>query len=134
MRSTSSRAADPRAADPQAGELERLERLAHRMDSAFRIPGTGFRVGWDGILGLIPGIGDAAALAPALYILWRAQKLGAPPVLLGRMAAWVAADTSVGAVPVIGDIFDIGLKANRRNVALLRDHLGRSPASPPPGR
>jgi C4-dicarboxylate transporter len=104
------------------------------MDSAFRIPGTGFRVGWDGILGLIPGIGDAAALAPALYILWRAQKLGAPPVLLGRMAAWVAADTAVGAVPVIGDIFDIGLKANRRNVALLRDHLGRSPASPPPGR
>lgn len=102
------------------------------MDSAFRIPGTGIRVGWDGILGLIPGIGDAAALAPALYILWRARQLGAPPVLLGRMAALVAADTAVGAVPVLGDIFDIGLKANRRNVALLRDHFARDVTGPPP--
>ncbi len=103
-------------------ELDRLERLAAQMDSAFRIPLTRIRVGWDSILGLIPGIGDAAALAPAGYILYRAHQRGTPKPVLARMAGNVALDVAVGAIPVVGDLFDVGFKANRRNVALLRKH------------
>ncbi|SFP46891.1 protein of unknown function [Tranquillimonas alkanivorans] len=104
-------------------ELERLERLADRMDAAFRIPVVGVRVGWDSILGLIPGIGDAAALAPASYIVYRAHRLGAPPPLLARMGVNVGVDALIGTIPLVGDLLDIGLKANRRNVALLRRHV-----------
>ncbi|MBW3095820.1 DUF4112 domain-containing protein [Pseudohoeflea coraliihabitans] len=105
-------------------EIARLQRLANSMDTAFRVPGTGFRFGWDGLLGLIPGIGDAASLAPSAWILWRAHRIGAPARLLTRMGVNVAVDTAIGTVPLIGDLFDIGFKANRRNVALLRNHFG----------
>lgn len=107
----------------RAAELERLERVATLMDTAFRLPLVGVRIGWDSLLGLIPGVGDAAALTPAAWIVWRARGLGAPPSLLVRMGANIAADTIIGAVPIVGDLLDIGIKANRRNVALLRDHL-----------
>lgn len=93
------------------------------MDSALRIPGTSIRVGADSILGLLPGIGDAVTLAPALYIVGHGIKLGAPPGLLLRMGGNIVVDTLIGTIPVVGDIFDIGWKANRRNVALLRRHL-----------
>ncbi|SFB13040.1 protein of unknown function [Poseidonocella pacifica] len=110
---------------PQASEAEllRIERLAERMDSAFRIPMTGIRIGWDSILGLIPGVGDTAALLPAAYILHKSYRLGAPPAVLGRMGINTAADWLLGSIPLVGDIFDIGFKGNRRNAALLRKHL-----------
>jgi hypothetical protein len=108
---------------PSVSELDRLERIAERMDAAFRIPGIGIRVGWDSILGLIPGIGDAVALTPAAYIVYRAHALGAPTPLLLRMGANVAVDTVIGTIPIVGDLLDIGLKANRKNVRLLREHL-----------
>ncbi|MFQ6548183.1 DUF4112 domain-containing protein [Aestuariibius sp. 2305UL40-4] len=103
-------------------ELEALERLARRMDSAFRIPLTGIRIGWDSLIGLIPGIGDAAAVAPAGYIVYRARQLGAPDHLLLRMGSNIVLDAVLGSMPLLGDLFDVGFKANRRNVALLRKH------------
>ena len=72
---------------PHTRDVARLRRLAHRMDKAFRLPIVGVRVGWDSILGLVPGIGDTLALAPAAYILKEAHRLGAPPSLLARMGA-----------------------------------------------
>ncbi|SER95877.1 protein of unknown function [Tranquillimonas rosea] len=115
----------PSTSSPSA-DLAHLERLAGRLDSAFRIPGTGIRFGWDGLLGLIPGIGDFAAAAPAGYIILRAQQLGTPNHVLAQMALNTGIDTVVGTIPLIGDIFDVGWKGNRRNVALLRKHLERT--------
>ncbi|QQA41380.1 DUF4112 domain-containing protein [Pelagovum pacificum] len=106
-------------------ELQKLENLANRMDAAFRIPGTGIRVGADSIIGLVPGIGDGLALAPAGWIMWKARELGAPSHLLTRMGANVAIDAVIGSIPLIGDLFDVGWKANLRNVKLLREHMER---------
>ena len=114
----------PNTPDTEA-ELVKLERIAHRMEQALRIPGTEFRFGLDAILGLVPGIGDALTLAPSLYILLQARKLGASTPLLGRMGANLAIDAIIGTIPLIGDIFDIGWKANTRNVQLLRASLAR---------
>lgn len=104
-------------------ELERLTRLAGWLDSRFRIPFTGIRFGADSILGLLPLLGDSASLLPALYLLHRARKLGAPTPLLNRMLANIAIDFAAGSVPILGDIFDVTFKANRRNIALLREHM-----------
>lgn len=87
---------------------------------------TQIRFGWDAILGLLPGVGDVAALAPAGYILLEAHEMGAPTSVKGRMAMNIGLDFLVGLIPLIGDIFDVGLRANRRNVALLRAHFGVS--------
>ena len=122
----SSRAAEPAGAGPadRARALAELEALASLLDSRYRIPFTPFRFGIDAILGLIPGIGDAAAALPALYLVWRARELGVPRSLVARMLANVGIDTLVGSIPVAGSIFDIYFKASRRNLALLRRHLG----------
>ncbi|MCA1774401.1 MAG: DUF4112 domain-containing protein [Paracoccaceae bacterium] len=109
--------------------LERLERVAHRMDSLVRIPGTRFRIGLDGMLGIIPGIGDALAMAPAGYIIHQSYKMGAPRSLLARMAINTGVDTVIGTIPLVGDLFDIGNKSNNKNVALLRKHLERERAA-----
>lgn len=103
--------------------LEQLERIAERMDHAFRIPVIGKRIGWDSILGLVPGIGDVLTLLPAGYIIHAAWGMGAPTPVLARMLANVAVDVAVGTVPVIGDIFDVVWEANSRNVRLLRRYL-----------
>ncbi len=123
-----STAADP-ALQPVADYSERLERLhnlANTMDSLFRIPGTGIRVGLDSIVGLIPGVGDAVALLPAGYIIASSAQMGVPRGTLMRMGLNVGVDALVGSIPLIGDLFDIGWKGNRRNVALLRKHLERT--------
>ena len=101
-------------------ERERLERLAWWMDERFRIPGTNRRVGLDGLLGLVPGIGDTATTLVAAWIVVEAWRMGAPTHLIGRMAANVAVDGVIGSVPLFGDIFDFAFKANSRNIRLLR--------------
>ncbi|EAR49470.1 hypothetical protein OG2516_04618 [Oceanicola granulosus HTCC2516] len=115
-------------------ELQRLERLANQMDALFRIPGTGIRVGADSIIGLVPGIGDSLALAPAGWIVWKARDLGAPNGMLVKMGFNVAVDTVIGAIPLIGDIFDVGWKGNLRNVRLLREHLEAEGKATPAAR
>ena len=102
--------------------LHRLDKLAQILDTAFRIPGTQFRVGLDGLLGLIPGIGDTIGAAFSAYIVLEAARLGAPKRILLRMIRNLAVETLVGLVPILGDIFDIAWKANVRNLALLREH------------
>ena len=103
--------------------LEKVERWANRMDRAFRLPGTRIRFGWDSIVGLIPGLGDTAAVAPAAYIISTAHRVGAPSHLLVRMGANVGVDWLIGLVPLAGDILDVGYKSNTRNARLLRAHL-----------
>ena len=103
--------------------LRRLERLAVRMDSAFRIPVIGMRVGWDAIIGLVPGIGDALTFVPAAAIILEARRLGTQSHVLGRMIVNTLLDLVVGGIPILGDLFDAKFKSNRRNVAILRAHL-----------
>ena len=104
-------------------DLLKLDQLADLMDNKLVIPGTGIRVGLDSIIGLVPGIGDTASLAISAYIVHKAHKAGVHPVKLGRMISNIMVDWAIGIVPFIGDIFDIGFKANRRNVDLLKDHI-----------
>lgn len=104
-------------------EIARLDKIATALDSQFRIPGTGMRIGWDGILGFVPGVGDAVTLLPAAWLLYKGHKLGASRKTLIQMVFNSGIDLATGAVPVVGDLFDIGFKANKRNVALLRKDL-----------
>jgi len=109
-----------------AGDRRRLERLRHLallLDDRFRIPGTRHRIGLDGLIGLVPGIGDAVTTAISLYIVLEARRLGVPVSKLGRMGVNVGVDALIGAVPLVGDLFDVAWKANKRNLALVIDHL-----------
>jgi hypothetical protein len=103
--------------------LARLDALARVMDSAFQIPGTNIRMGFDGILGLLPGIGYAIAASISSYLIWEAKQLGISKLVLARMAGNVAIDTLIGAVPFAVDFFDVAFKANMKNVALLKKHV-----------
>ncbi|WP_413204761.1 DUF4112 domain-containing protein [Rhodospirillum sp. A1_3_36] len=105
--------------------LHRLDTLARWMDDRFRVPGTSFHFGLDGLVGLIPVIGDLIGLAVSLHVLASAKDLGAPSALLRRMGLTIALDTLIGSIPLAGDIFDFSYKANRRNVTLLKRHLGQ---------
>ncbi|AUQ58851.1 Domain protein of unknown function [Phaeobacter inhibens] len=113
----------PNVDTPHEERLQSLERLAHGMDRAFRLPVLGARVGWDSILGLVPGVGDALALAPAGYIVLSGYRMGASTRTLARMVRNIGVDAVIGTIPLVGDLFDIGWKANLRNVAILRRHL-----------
>ena len=101
-----------------------LHGLEILLDEAFVIPGTGIRFGIDGIIGLVPGLGDVLAGLLSLVIPLAAWIRGVPYVTLARMAANLGIGVLVGSVPLFGDIFDILWKANRRNYRLLCRHLG----------
>lgn len=103
----------------RVGTDEHLDTIATLLDDMFRIPGTKIRFGLDAIIGWIPGIGDAAAGIASFLIVFAAWRRGAPGVTLARMAANVTLETVVGAVPLVGDIFHVIWKANRRNYRLL---------------
>ena len=111
-----------------AGPASDVEKLAHWLDSVFEIPGIGLRFGIDAILGLVPGVGDTASAFASIYILQSASKFGVSRFTLARMTLNILIDLTVGAIPFLGDIFDVYWKANRRNVALLQRHMSSNPA------
>lgn len=102
---------------------KKLERLAWYLDSAIKIPGLNVRFGLDGFIGLIPGVGDTIGAIISSAIISEAARLGAPKVLLLKMAFNVAIDALAGTVPLLGDLFDFAWKANQRNVHLLNSYL-----------
>ncbi len=101
------------------------------MDSAYRVPGTAIRFGWDPIVGLIPGVGDAATASFAVTVLYHAYHLGVPRVVLARMMLNTLIDLAAGLVPFAGDVADIAWKSNALNLALLERHErpGTKPSS-----
>lgn len=120
----------------QEARLAEIEFLARLLDDRFRIPGTSIRFGLDGLVGLIPGLGDASTTVAALFLVYRARQLGVPKVVVARMVANVLADMTIGAIPLLGDIFDIAFKVNRRNLDLMRRHVempSSDDAGPRPG-
>jgi len=109
----------------RAERIARLDALARLLDTALVLPGTNIRLGLDALMGIVPGIGDLITTLTSLYIVYEAHQLGAPKHLIIRMMANVALDGVVGAVPIVGDAFDVFWRSNRRNVALLQNYLGR---------
>lgn len=97
---------------------KQLHTLAHLLDSSIRLPG-GFRIGLDGLLGLVPGVGDVVGGALSTWIFYQANREGAPKSLQLRMIINILIDVFLGAIPVVGDLFDFMWKANNRNLALL---------------
>ncbi|HEY4378755.1 MAG TPA: DUF4112 domain-containing protein [Acidobacteriaceae bacterium] len=107
----------------KAFDDENLDLLSHLLDDCFRIPGTTIRFGLDGIIGFIPGVGDAIAGIASCIIIVAAWMRGVSYVVLARMLANWGIEVLLGAVPVLGNLFDIAWKANRRNYTLLTSSL-----------
>ena len=108
----------PEVVDPR---LESVERLAYVMDRSIRI--GDYSIGLDGLIGLVPGIGDFVGALISLYVVATAVRLGYPRVTIARMLVNIGVDAVVGSVPVAGDLFDFAFKATSRNVALMKAHI-----------
>jgi hypothetical protein len=102
--------------------LDLLRRWSTQLDSVFRVPGTGIRFGWDPIVGLVPWAGDVVTALYAMGIVVTGMQLGIPRIVQARMLVNVAIDALAGAVPLVGDMFDVAWKANIRNMRLLDEH------------
>lgn len=107
-------------------QLAELDDLARLLDTRWSIPGTNIRFGVDAVAGLIPGLGDAATGVVSAYMIYRAHQLGVPSHVKARMIGNVVLDTVVGSVPLLGSIFDVYFKANKRNMVLMHRHFDRA--------
>ncbi|KTG10300.1 hypothetical protein AUR64_12040 [Haloprofundus marisrubri] len=103
--------------------LKRIRAVATFLDESVEIPGVGYKIGADPILGALPVAGDLVSAGMSMYIVAEAANLGVPLNKLLRMIANVTVDTVVGAVPVLGTLFDAIWKANVKNVEMVEDHL-----------
>jgi hypothetical protein len=103
---------------PSPQRLKGIDYIARWMDTRFRIPGTNFRFGLDGLLGLIPGVGDLSTFAVSGYLVLLMAKNGASGYVLARMIFNIVIDAALGTIPVIGDLFDFVHKANVKNIRL----------------
>ena len=100
---------------------ESLETLSNYLDGFFRVPGTGWRFGFDALIGLIPNVGDTLTSLASFYILLAGVRYGVPKITLLRMAFNIGLDYLVGTIPFIGDAFDFVWKANKQNMDLIRE-------------
>lgn len=112
----------------QAERVARLDRLSKTLDTRFRI--FGIPVGWDAILGLIPGVGALVTLGPGAAMIAETARMGGRKRVMARMAANTAADMALGSLPLLGDLADVFFKSHRRNVALLKAEHARLTARP----
>ena len=112
------RAIDPEILSGNREAEEKIEQIAWLMDRS--IPIGGMRVGLDPILGLIPGIGDALSALISSIIIVQAHRAGVPKATVLRMMANVGIDVAVGAIPIVGDLFDFAWKANTKNLDLFK--------------
>ena len=110
--------------DDREATLQKLERLADLLDSRWRIPGTNWRFGVDAVAAVVPLAGSLSTAPASAYMIKRAHDLGAPGHVLARMVGNVAFDAVVGSIPVVGPVVDLAVKANRRNMRMLRRHFG----------
>ncbi len=106
--------------------IERLNRFAWLLDNSIRIPGTDFRIGLDPLIGLVPGIGEAIGGLLSMYIISEAARARLPASILARMGFNVALEVLIGAIPIVGDIFDMTWKANARNARLIEKYAASS--------
>jgi len=107
---------------PTPSKLKNLDALTDLMDSRFRIPGTDIRFGLDFLIGLVPYGGDLLSFVFSGGLVVTMAKNGASGIVLIKMLWNIFLDTTVGSIPIIGDLFDLSYKANRRNFELLKEH------------
>lgn len=110
--------------DPEAVR-RRIEMLETVLERAIHLPVINRKVGADAILGLIPGVGDVITGLLGSYIVWEAKNAGVSKWTLARMIGNVGVDTAIGAIPFVGDLFDLAFRSNTKNLQLLRRHLDR---------
>ena len=103
--------------------LRRIEAMEHLLERSLTIPGISRKVGLDAIAGLVPVVGDIVAGALGAYIVREASNLGLPKWKLWRMAGNIAIDTAFGAIPLVGDAFDLLFRSNTRNLKIVKRHL-----------
>jgi hypothetical protein len=114
----------PRSAEDRDRSLAEVQALAWLLDNSIPVPGTGGRrFGIDALIGLVPGIGDAVSGAIGLIVVWRGSRMGLPRIAVTRMLLNTLVDVAVGAIPILGDAFDLWFKANTRNLRLMRRYL-----------
>lgn len=113
---------------------ESLDRLSWLLDDLFRIPGLGWRVGLDALIGLIPGVGDTATTVASFYVLASAVRYRVSKITLLRMGLNLGIDYALGSLPLVGDVFDAWWKSNQKNVALLRQRATVSASEARQGR
>ena len=114
----------PRAPVDRSRGLAEVQALAWLLDNSIPVPGTGGRrFGIDALIGFVPIVGDLVSGGIGLFVVWRGSQLGLPRVVVARMLANSAIDMAIGAIPFVGDAFDLWFKANTRNLALIRRHL-----------
>ena len=118
------------AMDEVEAAYTRVDALARIMDSIVEIPGTNVRIGVDALLGLVPVIGDIVSQAISSYIIWEARRLGVSRWTMARMVGNSLMDLTIGAVPVVGDAFDVAFRANVRNLGLLKAEMERKGIGP----
>lgn len=109
--------------DVDKAAIKRMQAVAWALDEAVPVPGTNYRVGIDPILGVLPVGGDAASATISLYLVAESARLGVSRQKLAAMLVNVALDAGIGSIPVVGDLFDAGWKANKRNLALALEDL-----------
>lgn len=114
----------PTGRDP-ASVRARVAAMEHLLERSFIIPGIKVPVGLDGLVGLVPVLGDIVTTAMGAYIVWEAHNLGLPKWKLARMGANVLLDTAIGAVPLVGDAADLLFRSNTRNLRILMKHLDK---------
>ena len=105
-----------------AAAERRIARMTRLLDELIEVPGTPIKVGLDPIIGLIPVAGDAVSAMAGGWVILEASRFGVPKVILARMVVNLALDLGIGAIPVIGDAYDLFFRSNSRNLALFRKH------------
>jgi hypothetical protein len=110
--------------DPHAVRA-RVEALEKILERAFVIPGTKIPFGLDSVIGFVPVLGDLVTAAMGAYIVWEGRNLGMSKWQLIRMSANIGVDTAIGAVPFVGDAFDLVWRSNSRNLRLIKKHLDK---------
>jgi len=109
--------------DARLRARNRIIYLSKMLDSSFEVPGTGQRFGWDGLIGLVPGIGDGITAVLAFYIIYEAKRAGVSKLVLSRMVGRSLFDLFAGIVPIIGDMWDFMYKSNSLNAQDAIDYL-----------
>ena len=107
----------------------RIGRVTHALDELIGIPGTPVRVGLDPIIGLIPVVGDAVSAIVGAWVIGEAARFGIPRIVLARMVVNLVIDLVIGAIPLLGDLYDVAFRSNSRNLALFRRHALEPDAS-----
>lgn len=103
--------------------LERARTVGVLLDESITVPGIGYKIGLDPIVGILPVAGDSVMTVASLYIVFVGLRLGLPPRTLAKMVGYVAVDFLLGSIPILGTVIDAVLKVNKRNVAIIERHV-----------